>query len=186
MHYLYYVALEKEGIKTSKEAREYANTMLTNEGFCNQGGYFGGGKADWFVIGGRWSGELTKLLLDQDKLKKVNEELGDNHWWLGGEEKMTEEKRLKQYEKVFRKYFPDFKGVLPAWRNGYNQLGEEDDAMLVDEKLLKAFKKSGCKETEIFDREFGGERTIGSLDRYKNEYKYSLLGKWLVVIDYHN
>ena len=34
---------------------------LTEEGFANQDGRWNYGPADWFLVGGRWSGELAKI-----------------------------------------------------------------------------------------------------------------------------
>lgn len=50
---------------TSDEARAYAAERLEEDpSFVGEGGRFGSSIADWFVIGGRWSGELTRTLLD--------------------------------------------------------------------------------------------------------------------------
>jgi len=64
MHQLYFVYLEKEmKIKTSQEARNAAIENLNENNFADcDSGYFGSSKADWFVIGGRWSGILTEAL----------------------------------------------------------------------------------------------------------------------------
>ena len=93
MHSLYYVVIPKKGIKNSKEAKQRASQTLMDNNFSGSEGYFGGGKADWFVVGGRWSGELTKLLLDRKKLTAVKRKLGEDHWWTGGKEKITREDR---------------------------------------------------------------------------------------------
>lgn len=44
----------------SAEVRTIANDWLIDEGFIATG-KFSGGYADWFVIGGRWSGKLTSI-----------------------------------------------------------------------------------------------------------------------------
>lgn len=58
-HYLYFVLIDKKDASNSKEAREQATDELDNNGFVYSGGYFGGGKCDCYVIGGRWSGFLS-------------------------------------------------------------------------------------------------------------------------------
>lgn len=60
MHHLYFVLLEDAEIADSMDARNQAVDLLEEEGFCAQG-YFGFGKGDWYVVGGRWSGELDSV-----------------------------------------------------------------------------------------------------------------------------
>lgn len=57
MHFPYIVVLNKDDYANSQDARESAESLLTENGFCGDG-YFNCGKADWFVVGGRWSGYL--------------------------------------------------------------------------------------------------------------------------------
>ena len=60
MHYRVLVTFEKEAAKTSQEAREYAFWTLMEDTSFIGGGRFGSAWCDWFVIGGRWSGELSR------------------------------------------------------------------------------------------------------------------------------
>jgi hypothetical protein len=52
------VTFSKSEADSSVAAREYVKTWLLDEGFIGNG-RFGCGMADWFVIGGRWSGYLS-------------------------------------------------------------------------------------------------------------------------------
>jgi len=62
MHSSYFVLIPKDNAKDSLEARETAIQTLENEQFFNNdGGYFSCGKADWGVVGGRWTGILANL-----------------------------------------------------------------------------------------------------------------------------
>jgi len=180
MHYRYLVTIPKDKAKDSADARRCVNSFLEEEGFCSQG-RFSSGMADSFVIGGRWSGELTSMCLDQEKLKKVNEELGEDHFWFGGKGGMTKEKRLEQYKKVFMKHFPDFNGILPLWRDSYNPDGMEDDAKIIDEVLWNNLMEKVIKENNeehFSDMEY-------ELD--SSAKKEDVVGKyWVVVVDYHN
>src|SRR5205823_12102965 len=58
-HYRFLVTFDCERAASSDEAREHVYDTLMHEGFCGEGRW-GGGLADWFVIGGRWSGELSR------------------------------------------------------------------------------------------------------------------------------
>ena len=66
-----------------EKERSRARNILENKGFVTQeGSYWGGGKCDWFVIGGRWSGILTQALGQipiQDTRKKTSQRDTYNH-----------------------------------------------------------------------------------------------------------
>jgi hypothetical protein len=49
----------QEHVDTSAEARRYVYGYLLTHGFA-EAGRWSRGLADWFVIGGRWSGELSR------------------------------------------------------------------------------------------------------------------------------
>jgi hypothetical protein len=162
---------------TSGKARAYASAYLRENGFADEGRW-SRGLADWYVIGGRWSGALTRAVLDQEKLQRVDAEFERRFgWWIGGKGGVTEESRRAEYESLFRPEFPDFAGTLPTWRDSYAELGYEDDASIVTEALygrvLAEF--AGDHETEGFaDFEFdtASPAFVGT--------------KWLVVVDYHS
>lgn len=60
MHYRYLLLFNKEHAETSEEARNFAWDTLHEEGFVGGGeDRFSCSPSDWFVIGGRWSGELS-------------------------------------------------------------------------------------------------------------------------------
>ncbi|NUM36565.1 MAG: hypothetical protein HUU50_18645 [Candidatus Brocadiae bacterium] len=65
MYTLYFVIFNKEVANTSHEARSHAKKILLKENFVDEG-YFGSGKAEAFIIGGGYSGILTKTLHDLD------------------------------------------------------------------------------------------------------------------------
>ena len=176
MHTRMLATFAAEHAATSAEARDYASRYLLENGFVGEGRW-SHGMSDWFVIGGRWSGHLTRALLDQKTLEKVDAEFERRHgWWIGGKDGATEAERLEQYAKIFRKAFPDFTGTIPAWRDQYRSEGYEDDAMLVTQALydscLTAY--AGQYDTEDFcDFEFAAASP-------------AFVGKkWVVVVDYH-
>lgn len=181
MHYLYFVKIKNKDGMTSKEARREAYQQLENNSFAGEGGFFSNSKADWYVIGGRWSGHLTGLLLkgnfhkESKKLIKPKEK-----WEITDSEVKTHTKELqKLWEKMGGKNEHLYN------RNSDDTYGVEDDAQIITPDLLKALKKAHSKPTyygdsvEVFDPEEQEEYLIKDL-------KKDCVGEWLVVIDYHN
>jgi hypothetical protein len=176
MHYRFLVTFNKDEAETSLEARSYVMDYLQENGFVGEGRW-GGGYADWFVIGGRWSGVLTLSLLNQKKVTKVQKEFEETHgWWLGGQERVTEAQRREQMKAIFYREFPDFTGEMPYWRNQYEAYGYADDAMVLTQELydtlLKAYE--------------GQDESENHADLEYEPVSPAMVGKkWLVVVDYH-
>jgi len=207
MHNLYFVVFKNkdgeynpllEELKSDKEKennRLYAHKKLSAEWFCSQNGY---GYADWFVIGGRWSGFLTKTLgkTPVRDMDKFNEEMVDlKKRNLKGKELEKELKETNEW----------------ICRDTYAPMGYNDDSMIISKELIRGFKgkeesrdnsmiiskelirgfKKGKEESQdksdwVKNCEFveyvGNKktfRTISSLN--KND-----IGKVIVVVDYHN
>jgi hypothetical protein len=176
MHCRFLVTFNTDEAETSEGARIQVTDFLQSNGFVGEGRW-SAGLADWFVIGGRWSGELTRALLDSQKLAKVEMEFEEQYgWWLGGEEHMTEEQRREQMNGIFSREFPDFAGEMPYWRNQYEPYGDEDDAMMLTQvlydKLLKPYEgQEDSEEHADLEYEPVSPKMIGK--------------KWVVVVDYH-
>jgi hypothetical protein len=177
MHVRFLATFDKKHAKTSEEARHYVADFLDSNGFVYTDGRCHGGLCDWYVIGGRWSGELTRVLLPQNKLKAVRKEFEEKHgWYIGGEKRITEEQRREQMRAIFMRYFPDFTGELPYWRNPYKPDGYEDDAKLLTRTLYKRL----LKEYE------GSDQSEYHADLEYEEVSPAMVGKkWIVVVDYH-
>jgi len=152
MHILYFVIFKKKRVNTSQEARIEAESLLNSENFCSSEGYFGGGKADWFIIGGRWSGLLRYLPLG---INIDSKEEAETIW---------KESGLKE--------------PTPYERNNHESLGYEDDAMIVDQKLASILQER-YGDIEVYDADHYNENCIADI---KPE---DLIGRWLVVVDYH-
>jgi hypothetical protein len=191
VHYRLYVLTNKGNAKTSEEAREYVYNQLSNDdSFAGEGGRFGSPIADWFVVGGRWSGHLTNLLLDQKKLEAFYKECEENKlFWTNGTD-MKEVDQRKKVHKLFLTYFPKFKGMLPHYRDSYEHQGFEDDAQIITKELWKAIEKE-YKSSE----EHGGTIPLepdasddGIVDlEFDTVSKADVVGKkWIVIVDYHN
>ncbi len=184
MHARLIVLLDKRQGETSRDVRRRADLRLTSEGFTGEGGLFASPPSDWFVIGGRFSGCLTELRLDQDKLRAFRVEYGDQGLdWAG--RKSSEEKQRAKAQKLFLQFFPEFKGEPPVWRDDYQTLGYEDDAQVLDEALYKFLG-----ELEGYVR--GGDdlyhgNCFVDLDDAYNELSLDSIGKkWVVVVDFHS
>lgn len=58
MHFRVFVMFDKDKAEQEQAAREYCYAELLGNGFVDQDKLFNDAWGDWFVIGGRWSGEL--------------------------------------------------------------------------------------------------------------------------------
>ena len=176
-----FVTFNRDEAKNSEEARKYAyDFLLGDTGFLNpEGSRFNTSIADWFVIGGRWSGHLTEQLLDQEQLRKYWDEF--NRQELTNILNTKAEIQREKAHKLFMEYFPDFKGEIPVYRNLYIGNGYPDDAMIVTkelyDKVLKQYE--GEPDYEEDGLEFA-DLECECVDE-------SFIGnKWVVVVDYHS
>jgi hypothetical protein len=177
MHYVFYATFNKDDAEASEEARSNVADYLNENGFIGEGRW-SSGIADWFVIGGRWSGKLTRMLLEKEKLERVEQEFEEKHgWWTGGKEHVTDEQRREQMKEMFDSEFPDFDGEFPYWRNQYELMGYDDDAMILTQELYDALLKE-------YEGEDDGEHHA-DLD-YDTISPDMIEKKWIVVVDYHN
>jgi hypothetical protein len=178
MHFRFLFTFNKEEAKNSEEARRFAERYLRDNGFVSSDKRWGSGSCDGFVIGGRWSGELTQAHLNRKKLNAFIGEFEEKYgWYVGGKERVTEEKRARQANKLFRKYFPEFgPAPIPFWRDRYREFGYEDDAMIVDTDIYERLLKAHKGETD--NEDFADCQSDGVSPR--------MIGKkWVVLIDYH-
>lgn len=71
MHYRCFVTFDRDDAQTSEAARRYVYDWLNDNSFVYTDTRFSGGWADWFVIGGRWSGELADVA-DEERERRHN------------------------------------------------------------------------------------------------------------------
>jgi len=182
MHYRYLVTFNKEKAQNSKEAREYVARYLGEEGFCAQGRW-ANGLADWFVIGGRWSGELSrhswaKTLYEQ--MTKIEREKDIQVWGCSYNipEKKKAQKELEgHFNEMWRDKAPEEYRNIPVNRDTYTLLGYEDDAMILTKELYDGLLKEYAGDTE----------SEHHADLDYDEVSPKMIGnKWVVVVDYHN
>ena len=93
---------------------------------------------DAYRIGGYWSGCFAREFLNEEKLKAFYDEVEQTYGWpvkgsVIGIDSTTHEKRQKTL-KIFLKYFPDFQGDLPYFRNEITIEGSPDDALFIDDQ----------------------------------------------------
>lgn len=181
MHYQFFVTLDRRHAGTSEEARQYVFDTLTNEGFCAEGRW-NFGRCDWFVIGGRWSGALSRNSWANslyEQMDKAEQGAGVQVWGASYKDKQLQKKQ-HALEKLFTMGWqqhapPEYAGI-PIQRDAYNEDGYEDDAMILTEELYDRLLKAhgGVVGNEHFadlDDEAVSPAMIGN--------------KWVVVVDYH-
>ena len=190
-HQRLFLTFDKAEANTPEEALSHAQDLLENDsGFCNgDGSRFGGGVCDWFVIGGRWSGELNKAYMDRKKyhrdIHKIIHpdciEKGDNFFnkkknyacWGFSEDE------LKKQDLILQAKWEAYggKGKAEYLRGGYEH--QPDDAMIVDEKIYDEFLKKyegSCDDGEWYFADMN----------YTEVSRENYIGKkWIVVIDFH-
>ena len=173
MHYLMLVTLALDDATTSLDARRQAmDFLLADDSFCGEGGRFVSPLCDWFVIGGRWSGMLKETLLGDAYKAAFRQEFPE--MYSGYFPALLVDKHRDRLNQIWQRFGGT--GPHPATRSSYDDLGCDDDAMLVDQPLYDHFlAEDSCQHCETFadlDDEPVDETFIGR--------------KWLVVVDYHN
>jgi hypothetical protein len=173
MHYLMLITLTMPHGATSLDARQQARKLLLeDDSFCGDGGRFGSPLCDWFVIGGRWSGMLRETLLGDTYKAAFSQEVPDMaSGWYPSNLAEQHGDRLNQLWQRF-----GGTGPSPHTRSSYDELGCDDDAMVVDQALYDHFLAEDpgktCETFADLDDDPVDETFIGR--------------KWLIVVDYHN
>ncbi len=178
MHQLLLVTLSLPKDNTSEAARESAFSQLVDDqSFCGEGGRFSCPLADWFVIGGRWSGILREAALGQPYKDALEQEFPQ---FTNG---LFASTLGDDYKTGLDEIWQRFGGTRghPLCRSNYDQLGADDDAVLVDQFLYERFLKPG------FTGSIHGTASPDVTDLDGDDIDESFIGrKWLVVVDYHN
>jgi hypothetical protein len=184
MHSRLIVLTDKRDSESSLEVRTRVVSELDEAGFCGEGNLFASYIADWFVIGGRWSGELTALRLNQEKINEYWAEFEKQKLGWTNKENSEEKQRAKAH-KLFKEFFPNFEGDIPIYRDTYAELGFDDDAQILDATLL-AFLKSLKQFPDCPDDIRDGDCFV-DLDEPDSELTEDAIGKkWCVVVDFHH
>jgi len=187
MHNLYLVAVHKKNADSPEEAKSFAVNELDINGFSGEGGFYTSCKADWYVVGGRWGGELTQI-----KHKQLFEELGEkyphglemrNRFW--SDEKLQAELKDETTETYkINKEWQDATGT-PYYRDTY--WGEDDDCQLLTKELADGLCGSDYPSVEVaVIGEDGYIEEEVFLSTFLEETKNAIGNYYIVVIDYHN
>jgi hypothetical protein len=180
MHYLMLITLTMLPGETSLAARRRTfNLLIEDDSFCGEGGRFGSPICDWFVLGGRWSGYLRETLLGQP----YRDALALRFPILAGDSFSASYAKAHgpALDALWREYGGC--GPSPFNRSGYDQLGDDDDAMPVDRTIFDHFLAEYRGES---DRKENSYRCTFA-DLNDEEVDESFIGrKWIAVVDYHN
>jgi hypothetical protein len=180
MHHLMLVTLELAENGTSDQARDSAYDLLMHDdSFCGEGGRFGSPLADWFVLGGRWSGMLREAIVGQPYQEALAQEFPEltNDSFPSSQL----EQRKEGLDRLWQRFGGT--GMHPLLRRGYDDYGAGDDAMPVDQFLYDRFLKPYAGTDSLI----GNDKLADFADLDGDEVDESFIGrKWLVVVDYHN
>lgn len=179
MHTSMYLMFDKDYAKDLQQAKEFAEYFLDENDFC-AGGFFSNCIADGYRIGGRWSGELTRVQLDEQKLEKLEKEYKRKY----GKKKLTWQEAKRRRRDLFRKYFPQFRCEPPEARDETVKLGYPDDALTVNAAIYEKIVRPGSTVENYHD---GGKVIdIDAGEDVAELKKNEVIGKrWIVVIDFH-
>ncbi|HEY3861050.1 MAG TPA: hypothetical protein VGO59_04110 [Verrucomicrobiae bacterium] len=172
--------MEKDEATSSREAIDRAQSILDEENFTASEGYWGGGKCDWYVMGGRWSGELSGLSIKGDfhdevlKLVRSKDGSREDFGWVSVSDR-------KKYADEIQKLWLALggKNANPYARNSHKLDGSDDDAVILSAELIGALKKKWPDDTEYYDSEAFEEKNLTALSTED-------IGHWLVAVDCHN
>jgi hypothetical protein len=181
MHYRFLVTCAREAAANSVEARKYVQSTLHEEGFCAEGRW-SCGMADWFVIGGRWSGDLSRNTWARtitDEMQALEREQGVQVWGVfygSAEKERIQQELAARFQSLWDMHAPEEYRGIPIQRDTYQDTGYEDDAMLLTQELYDALLKE-YEGTEEFEHH---------ADLEYDDVSPAMIGKkWLVVVDYH-
>jgi hypothetical protein len=133
----------------SKRVQKIVDEYLLTEGFASQG-RFGSGYCDYYTIGGRWSGQLSKERLDMGERKEFEKLMEIKYKWAYDNNK-------KEAIEIFHKIFPEYAGKCPYFRDRFHDGIFEDDAQIVDEQLYDAVIDKEINNIDSGNFEAGGE-----------------------------
>jgi len=192
-HCRLYVLVPRSDVESSKEAREFVDRYLMDNNFCCEGGRWGGGVGDWYVIGGRFSGELSMIPFSQERQDAYFKELDEKKliYYETGDKKRERDEKIFE---VFFRHFPEMR-VLPGVqsmflplevRDSYEHYGFEDDAMVVTDAIWERVIEPNLKTTAYHDGsavirtdEFDDPGTLG-VDKEQVVDHF-----WIVLVDFH-
>ena len=214
MHSVYFVLVPVQDKKEEAESaiNRAENWLTTNNFASDNNGFYGSSKADWFEMGGRWSGIFTEMSLPKAKLEKFDAEVkeiekkhgeiwtetakkykGGSKEWIEAYPKLD---KAKQEELVacWKKHFPKVGYAPPIARKGsFTFEGfprkDSDDAIKMTLALFKRWKSEYGKQGTFNENgsEFVSfdENECGDEGLVRDLKFKDVKDKWVVVVDYH-
>ena len=182
MHFRFLVTFDKKVANNSEQARDYATNKLYEAHSCRGQGRRVRVIADWFVIGGRWSGELSHHSWAKDIITQMAAIEHEQEMWVRGIVYGDEAKRNKQRELAvrFQEIWdaaapPEYIGI-PIQRDTYKEDGYADDAMILTQEIYD----------ELLKQYEGSEDSQHHADLDCEEVSAEMIGKkWIAVLDCH-
>lgn len=179
MHCLYFVKISKEEAESAREAIDKALSILEENNFAGNEGYWGGGKGDWFVMGGRWSGLFSGLSFNGDFHNEVLALIRSKEPDGGERDFVTDDDRKKHADEIQELWLSrGGKNANPYTRDSYKLRGYDDDAAVISTGLIDALKQKWQNGTEYYDSDAFEEKSLSSLSAKD-------IGHWLAVVDCH-
>lgn len=179
MHYMMLVTLALAPQTSSEVVRqEVYNRLIGYTSFCDDGGLFGSPLADWFVIGGRWSGILAETVIGgahKTALISRFPEMAKEFW-----PKSLIGQHRTELDALWTEHGGS--GLSPYTRSSYEELGFTDDAMLLTQQLYDSLVSQHQGQTIVSD---GIHCEFVDLDNEPLEPDF-VGRKWLVIVDYHS
>lgn len=183
MHRKFFVTFNQEQANTSLEARRHVIEQLHNEHFCCGEGRWARGIAKWFVIGGHWSGELSrhswaKEITEQMRAEEEKQGVRVRDVLYEDKDRRKQQEQLaKEFNQMWNEAAPQLYQGISCQRESNEVEGYIDDAMLLTEELydnlLQEYQGSDESESHAdLDYEAVSPKMIGR--------------KWLVVVDYYS
>jgi hypothetical protein len=137
--------------------------------------------ADWFVIGGRWSGELSRYSWAKDitgQMRAIEKKQNVSVGAFYGDEakKKLQAELLTQFTQMWQEAAPLQYKDIPYQRDTYKEDGYEDDAMILTQDIYD----------DLLEEFEGSEDSEEHADLDFEAVSPDMVGrKWIVVVDYY-
>ncbi len=171
---------------TSEKVRENVlETLIDDPGFCGEGSIIHPPVCDWLLIGGRWSGDLTRARgeIPEPDLAHIEREMKSIRQMRAETGSIWSEMSQEEFEKKLAE-IPE-----QRQRHIHRPTGYEDDAQFLDiilweNEIAPLLKKKGVRVDGhlIYQNDL-----LAVLDWEQEPLTEELIGqRWVVVVDYHH
>lgn len=165
MHIRLFYLMPLSYAATAEEARQYAFDHFDSESVG----------ADWWVVGGRFSGHLTIFNPQHNAVRERINALWETYHNTRHETVEAMKRDLQRIDHESETLYQTLGNGLPFERDAYQELGYADDAMVVEDWMLRYFVEDTEGDGMTYYQHVEG--TAPST---------ALVGThWVVVIDYH-